>query len=218
MGEMNAISSILFATAIIAGIFYAAKFLHLPPSTTRTIAKTMPVSLLAFSSFISGQPVELTAAIALSAMGDAWLAGKGEQRFIAGLGCFLLAHLAYVWVMWHLRDPTVSTIILGLAIIATVALAYLVLSHLWPHLGKLKIPVILYTIAIVLMANSAISTAISFPLILGVALFLISDTVLAHETFVMNRFDPNRRFTADIIWNFYFFGQALIVATFLYFV
>jgi len=79
MGEMNAISSILFATAIIAGIFYAAKFLHLPPSTTRTIAKTMPVSLLAFSSFISGQPVELTAAIALSAMGEIGRASCRER-------------------------------------------------------------------------------------------------------------------------------------------
>ena len=37
----------------------------------------------------------LTIALGFSALGDAFLANKGERNFLFGLGAFLLAHLAY---------------------------------------------------------------------------------------------------------------------------
>src|SRR5690606_40854198 len=71
------------------------------PSWRRTAMKTAAVALLALLAALEGGPVLLVLALAISAVGDAFLAQNGRQRFLLGLGSFLIAHLAYIVLFWR---------------------------------------------------------------------------------------------------------------------
>ena len=206
----------LFVIAIITAVLYGLFLLEKPHSSLRTVAKTLPITLLALSAFTAGLSWFLVVALGLSAAGDAFLARKNQTRFILGLASFLIAHLAYSWQFWGMPDLSIASwkIILTGGLVG--ALVAGVLMHLWPHLKDLKIPVIAYTVAIAIMAITAFATGIIYPLIIGVGLFLISDIVLSHETFVLDEASSSRKITSRIIWYCYFFGQALILATFVF--
>lgn len=206
----------LFGLAVIAALFYGLVFLEKSQAPPRTIAKTIPVTLLALSAFTADFSWFLVAALALSAVGDAFLARKSQTRFILGLASFLIAHLAYSRLFIGMLDPSLATWKSNIAGGVIGILVAYVLKHLWAHLGTMKVPVFAYTIVIALMAITAFTTGIIFPLMIGVILFLVSDIVLSHETFVLAEDDGKRKTTGRIIWYCYFFGQALILATFLF--
>ncbi len=62
----------------------------------RSAAKTLAVAMLAVLAFMQGGPLLLVAALALSAVGDAFLSRDGEKAFLGGLASFLAAHILYV--------------------------------------------------------------------------------------------------------------------------
>ncbi|MBL4726383.1 MAG: hypothetical protein JKY83_06865, partial [Rhizobiaceae bacterium] len=113
-----------------------------------------------------------------------------------------------------LRDSAIPPwqILAATALVATIIAV--VLKYLWAHLGEMKGPVIVYTAAIGLMAVTGFMTGITYPLLIGIGLFLISDIVLAIETFTFDEADAKRRITGKIIWACYIFGQAIILVTF----
>src|SRR2546423_6082525 len=76
-----------------------------------------------------------------------------RERFVAGLVCFLLAHLCYIaaFTTDGARTPSVW----GAVIL--VLYGALMLRVLSPHLGKLKAPVSVYVAAILLMAWQALN-------------------------------------------------------------
>jgi len=205
---------IFYFLAIIAALIYNVTLLGKAESKLRTLAKTIPATLLAISALALGYSWFLTAALALSAAGDAFLARKGQSRFILGLASFLIAHLAYSRLFWGLRDSAMPAWEILAAVALVVTIIALVLKYLWSHLGEMKIPVVVYTAAIGLMAVTGFMTGITFPLLIGIGLFLISDIVLAIETFTFDEADTKRRITGKIIWACYIFGQAIILVTF----
>lgn len=211
---MNEPHAILYFLAVTAALIYNATLLGKAESKLRTLVKTIPATLLAISAMALGFSWFLTAALALSAAGDAFLARKGQSRFILGLASFLLAHLAYSYLFWGLRDSTIPTWQILAAIGLSVIVIALVLKYLWSHLGEMKAPVVVYTAAIGLMAVTGFMTGITYPLLIGIGLFLISDIVLAIETFTFDETDTKRRITGKIIWACYIFGQAIILVTF----
>lgn len=211
---MNEPHAILYFLAAIAALIYNATLLGKAESKLRTLVKTIPTTLLAIAAMTLGFSWFLTAALALSAVGDAFLARKGQSRFILGLASFLMAHLAYSWLFWGLRDSAIPTwqILAAIALVVTIIVS--VLKYLWTHLGEMKAPVAVYTAAIGLMAVTGFMTGITYPLLIGIGLFLISDIVLAIETFTFDEADTKRRITGKIIWACYIFGQAIILVTF----
>lgn len=121
--------------------------------------------------------------LGLSLLGDIFLM-LPENRFLAGWGAFLAAHLLYITAftsgLSELRwEPALP--IFGLASAA--------LIYLFPHLSRFKLPVTLYVGVISLMAWTAWSrwlgdAAAGFPLAAsGAALFMISDWILALDRF-----------------------------------
>lgn len=123
--------------------------------------------------------------LALSAAGDVFLMLPFDG-FVFGLGSFLLAHLAYLLALrqrggwWRVRWPV--------AVYAGVAA--LVLVRLWPGLpGELKLPVIVYVVALAGMAAQAASVWRERPdastriAAIGGALFVASDALLALDRF-----------------------------------
>jgi uncharacterized membrane protein YhhN len=82
------------------------------------------------------------AGLALGAIGDACLLGRGKRWFLAGLVAFLFGHLAYVLGIAMIAPAGRWPGDAGLIALVPVVAAAAVLASLWPHLGVLRGPVI----------------------------------------------------------------------------
>ena len=189
-----------------------------PAGWRRTVIKTGAVALLALLAAIEGGPLLLVAALALSAAGDAFLAHEGEKPFLGGLASFLLAHLAYValFVMagggveivavqpWRLALPVV-----------VVAGAGLLLMRLLPAVQpEMRMPVVAYVAAILAMMVAA--ATVPAPIVMvGAALFVASDAILAVERFLLAEGSRHRAWTGPAVWVLYYVAQAIIALAFI---
>lgn len=203
-------SSLALAIAIVAAI---AAIAYLPlvrgePSLLRTMLKTLPLALAALGAGLAGAPWLLVAALALSALGDLCLAQAGESAFVAGLGAFLLAHIAYAALFVATGDGLAAAEPIVLAGIGLFALFFGLL--LVRRAGSLAISVGLYVLAIAAMGFAA--ATIGGAVLLGAVLFMASDALIGTEKFLLPAGHPFHAVTAPAVWVLYIAGQALIVA------
>jgi uncharacterized membrane protein YhhN len=119
-------------------------------------------------------------ALTLGWIGDIALLGHSKSSFRIGLGGFLAGHLAWVAALLprsqgKLRErPGRAVPYLG---------AWAVLNaFLWPRAGQDRVPVLLYSAALLSMSLVALDTG-EAPVAVGGALFLVSDALLALERF-----------------------------------
>ena len=115
-----------------------------------------------------------------------------EQFFIYGLVAFLIGHLSYMSAFY--LDYKISKDVYKKhsknAIIAYSFFSVLFCAGLWVYLGPMKIPVIIYALAISAMGVMAVNrfgrvNSLSYELIFyGSLLFVLSDSVLAIDRFV----------------------------------
>lgn len=103
----------------------------------------------------------------------------GDNGFLAMVGCFLVAQLFYIAALWPLRRSSVATRVMPSAPYLA-AFAALVLAC-GPGAGSLLIPVVIYGLALVLMAM--LSTGLGALAGVGGAIFLISDGLIALRSF-----------------------------------
>jgi uncharacterized membrane protein YhhN len=206
---------VLSAGAALAyGVFLAPR----PPSAARTVVKTLAVAPLAALVFLqNGHPL-VAAGLALSAVGDAFLAGDPKRWLPLGLGAFLLAHLLYVGAFLYLGGDLDAALeparLVG--ILAAAAAAIAMLAWLWPSLGKLKIAVTAYVAAIVAMVATAFLLPGAYWMVmLGALGFFASDAILSIDLFKGLKLGGSERVTAWAIWGLYYLGQAGITAGFL---
>lgn len=136
-----------------------------------------------------------------------------EGRFVPGLVSFLIAHIFYIRFFTTTSSTEKSFFKLRPVMLLGV-IAYLIelMYLLWPFLGDMKIPVLLYGITISTMLSAALwqyqklenRTAVFF--ILGAFFFVVSDSILAINKF-RNAFE-----TAGIfIMTTYIVAQLFIV-------
>ncbi len=130
-------------------------------------------------------------ALVLSLFGDVFLmfgdgARASDRAFLAGLGSFLLAHVAFVCAfVQDLRAPELPGW-LAVVVFYAVALMLVVL----PRAGALKLPVLVYGLVLAAMVFAAAARHASFAdaaalrALLGALLFLVSDSLLACRRFV----------------------------------
>lgn len=125
------------------------------------------------------------AGLLLSTLGDVWLMLPWDA-FVAGLASFLVAHLAYLFAFTRRErlEP------LRWPFLAYAALAAAVLSLLWPRLpDALRLPVLVYVVALAAMAAQAAVVALRQPsrgstaAALGGLSFVVSDALLAIDRF-----------------------------------
>ena len=163
---------------------------HARASTLRSVSKTIAslafiaVGLLAADGHahgVSSPSTWIIAGLILGAVGDVALLGRGDGAFMAGLVAFLLGHLAYVVAIANIVPPL--DWIAPLAVVPIVAGAC-ALAWLWPHLGPMKIPVIVYVLTIVSMVVGALAVRHAV-LTTGAILFFISDLAVARDKFVI---------------------------------
>lgn len=118
-----------------------------------------------------------------SAAGDLFL--LRPDRFLHGLIAFFAAHLWYLSAFWRPRPPGLAEVALLLGLALAGALLFTRIQRGVVEQGRrgMLLPVALYIAAISAMAYAACSTRQPL-LILGAALFYLSDTILAWDRFV----------------------------------
>lgn len=147
------------------------------------------------------------AALTLSLVGDIFLM-LPENRFVFGLAAFLFAHLCYISAFsTDFNLPRATWWLLGIIILsgATVAAAVL------PSVGRLKVPVIIYILALATMVWLAWERSLldprltSFAAAIGATFFMFSDSMLA-----INKFKSAFRGAQTFILSSYFAAQWLL--------
>lgn len=195
---------------------------HLPSKPLEYVAKPGCMVLL-LAAAVALDPVDgaaraaLLAALALSTLGDVFLMLPGRQPgtpgpnlFVAGLGAFLLAHLAYV-VGFGLEGVELEGLLLGAVPVAVLVLLVgrrvrsAVAAGPEPELAA---PVTAYIAVISLMVLTAFGTT-DVRAAAGAVLFAGSDSLIALERFVRHR--PWGPVTIIVT---YHLAQALLVLSF----
>lgn len=164
------------------GLHYLVKPLLMP---------VLMVSLMYPDMKMPGKKIIL-GGLFFSWLGDIFLLFESGQSiyFIAGLVCFLITHICYIIYFLSIRSDAPSFLKKHPAYLLLIpgygaALVYL----LFPYLGILKIPVIVYgaTICAMLLGSLHVYLKVKAPanryFVSGAALFVLSDSLLAFNKF-----------------------------------
>jgi uncharacterized membrane protein YhhN len=198
----------VLAFALVSALAFAIYLfmLNQPTSVGRTVAKTLAVGILAVLALAAGGPNLLVAALALSALGDAFLAHEGDAAFLGGLGSFLAAHILYAVLFVTSGDGFTGATVPGLLAVAgfAVAVGFVMVRKA----GPLAWPVAAYVVAIAGMGAGGVT--LGGQVLAGVVLFMASDAILGSEKFLIAENSPVRRVTGLLVWALYYSGQVLI--------
>jgi uncharacterized membrane protein YhhN len=174
------------------------------------ILSILPLTYLGTPNAPVGALLLLTLALALSALGDFFLALKDQSRFfVPGLGSFLAAHVAYVVAFLpYASSPGGLSL---LAIIAALVAAGLLIARIAPNLGRLRVPVFAYFAVIMTMVAASLSILeASWVLGAGAVVFALSDSLIA-----VRKFWSPFTFINEAVWVTYIAAQFMIVASYL---
>ena len=200
---------LLAVAAVSAGWVLGARPLfsawHGFPNTASTTAFMLAAAATSGGSVPARYKWSIVAGLGFSTAGDAFLMSSGDW-FVPGLCSFLCAHVCYLWAftfdsrLGERRGPFVVGGSLAVGLVA----------WLWPGLPEpIRLPVVLYAVALLAMAAQAASRALSKRsadaslAALGAALFLVSDSVLAYQ-----RFRERLEWGHFIVLGTYFTAQA----------
>ena len=205
----------LVAVGALAAAAYGLYFLRRPASWLRAGVKTLAIGAPAVGFAIAGAPFPLVLALAVSALGDFFLAFNKKWVLPLGILSFLIAQLVYfvifgaIWFFSGDNSPLWPRYAAMGVLIAT-TIGFLV--WMAPKFGWMAFGVVPYSIAITAMAAMAMWLPWDgWPAMLGAVLFVVSDFVLATELFRLPEDAPVRRVTAPVVWWTYVGAQALIV-------
>jgi uncharacterized membrane protein YhhN len=150
----------------------------------------------------------IIAGLIFSVAGDVFLMLPSD-RFVTGLVAFLIAHLCYIVAFASEMGAPIWWPLIPLVTYGVVVYIFLA-----PSLGKLRIPVLIYVVVILVMAWSAWErwgqtggrgALLAF---VGAVLFVISDTILA-----INRFRWSFKPAHALNLIAYFAAQCLIASS-----
>ncbi|WP_323776157.1 lysoplasmalogenase [Leisingera sp.] len=188
-----------------------------PPGLLRSVLKTASVALLALAALLVGAPWLLALALGLCALGDLFLSRDGEGAFMAGVGAFAAGHLVYA-VLFLTRDASDPARLLQMpgVVIAMVllGLGLGMARFLAPRAGALKGPVLAYIPVILGMGAAALTLPPGTWVFAAACAFMLSDMILAAETFVLSAEHPLRRIAPYAVWLLYWGAQAGFLAVF----
>jgi uncharacterized membrane protein YhhN len=171
-----------------------------------TMILIIAVALVAGADNTSTYKVAVVAGLVCSLAGDVFLM-LPRDRFIAGLISFLIAHVLYI-IAFTSRSGFNASLP---ALLVLSMYGALMLRCLWSHLGKMRLPVLIYMLVILMMVLQAWEShrlsgqPHAFLAAIGAALFALSDSALA-----LNRFRRPFRSAQAIVLSTYFAAQWLI--------
>lgn len=213
--DANANATLVFS--LVAAVIYAFT-LSMAPTLARSAAKTLAVAMLAVLAFMHGGPLLLVAALAFSAVGDAFLSRDDEKAFLGGLASFLAAHILYVPLFLQSGGGLGllgAELWRGAIALAMAVFGIVMLAALWRRVGPaLRLPIGVYVAAILAMGISALTTS-NLWVIGGAILFMASDGLLAAERFLLAAISPHRFWMRYVVWTLYYAAQLAITLGFL---
>jgi len=187
---MNGLIIILGITLLLGLLYYEKKKYRLP----LLIVKSILSLLFVITAMLQPHPVlayyhYLLVGLIFCLIGDVCLALPQEKAFRAGLIAFLVGHIFYIFSFSSLIQ-IYHWISAGLFIIF--GLSALIFLWLRPHLKSMLIPVLLYILAITVMASGAwaVFWKSSFPIsgraliLAGSLCFYFSDVFVARDKFI----------------------------------
>jgi uncharacterized membrane protein YhhN len=182
--------------------------------------KPLLLPILLFAVYLSDSfPTKkiLLTALLFSWIGDIILlfTDKGELYFIFGLVAFLISHLVYILLFSKQQSSRIidNKLVFGLRIIAILAYFAIMITTLFPKLGPLKIPVLVYAVVITTMLFFAFKGSLKWAIpanqyiLIGAIVFVSSDSILA-----FNKFYAPIAHASFFIMATYCLAQYLIVA------
>ena len=193
--------------------FALAYFLSLPlePYGGIVVVKGAAVLLLAVIAWRQSKLTNvrlLALGLLLSSLGDVFLRIDGVGLFVQGLASFLVAHLFYIAVFIRLMKRPLS--LSGrqkLSVVVVLLYGAALAAWLLPHLGAHTLPVMIYAAAIIVMGVTSVLAGFARPwVVLGAALFILSDSAIAIDKFVLSV-----EGIGYFIWPSYYIGQLLIM-------
>jgi len=197
-------AGMLFSLGFGLAAVYLLRWCTRPVSWPRSVVKTAATALLAAAALPLGAPLWVAVGLALGALGDLALSRPGQRSFLIGMAAFAAGHLAYAWLF--LRVGTNDPLIVPSLVVLVLAGS----TEFWlaPRTGALKWPVRGYVLVITAMMLAALTLpGRALPVMLGAALFLLSDLLLALDLFCRERPSP---WLSRAVWLCYWGGQALI--------
>lgn len=202
---------VIALSADIAGIL-------LPDRTVQYISKPfIVISLIGYFITVTAVSQRTVKKWILFALSFSWVGDllllfekKDELFFLLGLSAFLLAHVFYI--VCFIRIEKAEKFRSNL-LVMTIAILYgvLILKFLFPYLGGMKWPVLVYGAVITVMFSMALhmiflkNKKAGYLLVTGASLFVISDSVLA-----VNKFYHSFELAGLIIMFTYGLAQFLI--------
>ena len=108
-----------------------------------------------------------------------------SDRFVVGLVSFLIAHLFYIVAFVYPSGFAISPLFLALYLVYSGIMIW----QIWPHIGSLRAPVLIYMAVILVMGWQALErwsllqTNAALLAVIGATLFVISDSTLALDRF-----------------------------------
>ena len=182
----------LMATAFgpVTSVIYWLGFSWRPASRVKTWAKALPMGILfawlwVFAEDVGTSPIPW--AVLFAWLGDIALSKESDRWFLTGMGFFGLAHLFLIGVFWHLGLSFDQ--IRWAGVLALAALAAVMIPLLWRHADDLRGPVMGHVVVILSMGLAGLAiasgdTRVDQTVLLGLALFIVSDALLACQVFV----------------------------------
>jgi len=156
-----------------------------------TLLKPLPIICLMCGVFISTVRTLIKSlllmALGFSLLGDVMLTLPIESQLEWGIGFFMLAHFSYISLFVNDGAFQIRRTVYFLPVLL---LIYLVFVYLFPHLGKMQVPVIIYLCVLTTMVFSAFQVMHKALIIgCGALLFLFSDLTTALSLFMFPEYD-----------------------------
>jgi uncharacterized membrane protein YhhN len=182
-----------------------------PPSIRKTGVRILPAALLAILVILYDGPTLLIVALLFAAAGDALMVQGHVRAFVSGLGAFLASRVTLA-VMFVLAASPVHAQAepWRIVVVAVLMLAVgLTVPRLWPYSGPLKWPLVVYSIALVIMAAAA-SLVPPALILAGIVLIVVSDLMMGTERFLLPTDRKSPLWISRMTWLARYAGLAVI--------
>jgi uncharacterized membrane protein YhhN len=194
------------ATAVLTGLLFDLQLLYI--SAKPLLMITLAMYFISSTKDYPPWRIYVVAALVFSWAGDVFLISS--DWFIAGLVSFLIAHVFYI--ITYQKTGAANGQLKPLDILKFVAYGGLLIWIIYPGLGNLLVPVLIYALVLLGMGvwahkRRGATTGISFKMVAtGAMLFALSDGLIAVNKFAFEI--PAERI---LIMSIYMTAQYLIV-------
>lgn len=182
--------SILIVAATVAALINWSTRLkanRLLENVSKPLTTLLVLGIALTSGAPTSQVVAAVIALTLCLIGDVALLSSVD-RFIIGLAAFLLGHLGFIvlFVMYGLNSTVLAGLALILASLLVITVGRVIVAGASQQDAALRSPVLAYLAIISAMATVGWATG-RWWVVVGTALFVLSDSVLGWGRFVRDR-------------------------------